>query len=98
MSENPSYETTVVRDSEGRHARHIGTYLLDCARTVKLQASIAVYRQRDLTMILSLFLRCIFSLGICSYHHKVGLHMGPNNLCYVTRHFLFFPYVPMSLL
>ncbi len=32
------------------------------------------------------------------------LHMGPNNLCYVTRHFLlpgkggvFFPYVTMSL-
>ncbi len=23
--------------------------------------------------------------------------MGPNNLCYVTRHFLFFPYVAMSL-
>ncbi len=23
--------------------------------------------------------------------------MGPNNLCYVTRHFLSFPYVPMSL-
>ncbi len=23
--------------------------------------------------------------------------MGPNNLCYVTLHFLFFPYVPMSL-
>ncbi len=22
--------------------------------------------------------------------------MGPNNLCYVTRCFLFFPYVPMS--
>ncbi len=26
-----------------------------------------------------------------------GLHMGPNYLCYVTHHFLFFPYVPMSL-
>ncbi len=25
--------------------------------------------------------------------------MGPNNICYVARHFLFFPYVPiMSLL
>ncbi len=23
--------------------------------------------------------------------------MGPNNICYVTRHFLFFPYVPVSL-
>ncbi len=23
--------------------------------------------------------------------------MGPNNLCYVTRHFLLFPYVIMSL-
>ncbi len=23
----------------------------------------------------------------------VGLHMGPNNLCYVTGHFLFSPYV-----
>ncbi len=23
----------------------------------------------------------------------IGLHMGPNNLCYVTRQFLFFPYV-----
>ncbi len=23
--------------------------------------------------------------------------MGPNNLCYVTRHFYFFPYVAMSL-
>ena len=28
---------------------------------------------------------------------KIGLHMGPNNLCYVARHFLFFPYVTMSL-
>ncbi len=27
----------------------------------------------------------------------VGLHMSPNNICYVARHFLFFPYVPMSL-
>ncbi len=27
----------------------------------------------------------------------IGLYMGPNNLCYVTCHFLFFPYVPMSL-
>ncbi len=27
----------------------------------------------------------------------LGLHKGPNNLCYVTRHFLFFPYVTMSL-
>ena len=26
-----------------------------------------------------------------------GIHMGSNNLCYVTRHFLFFPYVAMSL-
>ncbi len=28
---------------------------------------------------------------------SIGLHMGPNNLCYVTRHFLFFSCVPMSL-
>ena len=27
----------------------------------------------------------------------LGLHMGKNNLCYVTHHFLFFPFVPMSL-
>ena len=27
----------------------------------------------------------------------VGLYMGPNNLCYVTHHFLFIPYVAMSL-
>ena len=26
-----------------------------------------------------------------------GLHKGPNNLCYVTRHFLSFPCFPMSL-
>ncbi len=26
-------------------------------------------------------------------HAYRGLHMGPNNLCYVTRHFLFCPYV-----
>ncbi len=38
-------------------------------------------------------------LGICQYNAfvQIGLHMGPNNLCYVTRHFLFYPYVPMSL-
>ncbi len=29
---------------------------------------------------------------------RIGLHMGPNNLRYVTRHFLVFPYVAMSLL
>ncbi len=28
---------------------------------------------------------------------NTGLHMGPDNLCYVTRPFLFFPYVSMSL-
>ncbi len=28
---------------------------------------------------------------------SLGLHMDPNNLCCVTRHFLFFRYVPMSL-
>ena len=27
----------------------------------------------------------------------LGLHMSPNILCYVTRHFLFCPYVAMSL-
>ncbi len=27
-----------------------------------------------------------------------GLHMGPNNLCYVTRHFLFFPISPCHFL
>ena len=27
----------------------------------------------------------------------IWLHMGSNNLCYVTCHFLFFPYVPMSI-
>ncbi len=27
---------------------------------------------------------------------SLGLHMGPNNLCYVTHHFLFFPYVPVT--
>ena len=27
----------------------------------------------------------------------IRLHMGPNNLCYVTSHFLFFAYIPMSL-
>ncbi len=27
----------------------------------------------------------------------LGLHMGPNKLCYVTCHFLFFSYVAMSL-
>ncbi len=30
-------------------------------------------------------------------HPLIGLHMGPNNLCYVARHFLFFPCVAMSL-
>ncbi len=29
--------------------------------------------------------------------YYIGLHMGPNNLCYVTRHFLFFTYVPSHL-
>ena len=29
---------------------------------------------------------------------KAGLHMGPNNLCYVTRHFLFFPMPPCHFL
>ncbi len=28
---------------------------------------------------------------------SIGLHMGPNNICYVTRHFLFSPCVTMSL-
>ncbi len=32
-----------------------------------------------------------------AYTGNIGLHMGPNNVCYVTRHFLVFPYVPMSL-
>ncbi len=27
---------------------------------------------------------------------SIGLHMGPNNLWYVARHFLFFPCVAMS--
>ncbi len=26
------------------------------------------------------------------------LHMGPNNLCYITCHFLFFPYVVIDFL
>ncbi len=28
----------------------------------------------------------------------IGLHMGPDNLCYVTRHFLFFPMSPCHFL
>ena len=28
----------------------------------------------------------------------LGLHMGPNNLCYVTRHFLFSPMSPCHFL
>ncbi len=39
------------------------------------------------------------SIGVIVRHISVivGLHMGPNNLCYVKHHFLFFPYVTMSL-
>ena len=37
-----------------------------------------------------------FQIGIVQ--DLLGLHMGPDNLCYVTRHVSFFPYVIMSLL
>ncbi len=34
----------------------------------------------------------------CHVHiHVLGLYIGPNNVCYVTRPFLFFSYVAMSL-
>ena len=42
-------------------------------------------------------LACVSEGGICRVVTKSALYMGPNNLCYVARHFLFFPYVAMSL-
>ncbi len=37
---------------------------------------------------------------IVGFQPLIGLHMGPNNLCYmyVTRHFLFFPMSPCNFL
>ena len=39
----------------------------------------------------------IFMLNQTEYYSNIGLHMGPYNLCYVTRHFLLFSYVPKPL-
>ncbi len=40
----------------------------------------------------------LFTCSIClwKFNANIGLHMGPNNLCYAARHFLFFSYVAMS--
>ena len=40
---------------------------------------------------------------LCSFvvtdNRQIGLHMGPNNLCYVARHFFyFFPMSPCHIL
>ncbi len=42
---------------------------------------------------------CHVLLVVCclKFNYHIGLHMGPNNLYYVARHFLFFLYVATSL-
>ncbi len=57
----------------------------------------AVNREASFQRILAksrtwLFLECLEKSQMATFER--GLHMGPNNLCYVTRHFLYFPMSP----